>query len=106
MIDHIDGDKLNNRVENLRNVSQVENGQNHVRRKNNTSGVMGVRWDDRRSMWHTRINVKYQTIFLGYFQNFDDAVVARRTAEIEHGFHQNHGRTTSLKEHPHEHDRP
>lgn len=98
VIDHIDGDKRNNRIENLRNVSQIENGQNHVRRRNNTSGVMGVRWDDRRLKWHTRINLKYRSIFLGYFVSFDDAVAARKAAEIEYGFHQNHGRAIPLKE--------
>jgi hypothetical protein len=92
MIDHIDGDRSNNRLSNLRSVTQFENGKNARIRKNNTSGVMGVRWEERLGKWHCRINVNYRTIHLGVFDQFDEAVAARKAAEIEYGFHRNHGR--------------
>lgn len=96
VIDHISGDPSDNRMVNLRSVSQVENGQNQRLRKNNASGVMGISWDPRRSKWYARINVDYGARFLGYFDQFDDAVAARRAAEIEHNFHQNHGRSSTI----------
>lgn len=92
VIDHIDGDPSNNRIGNLRSVTQMQNGQNERMRKNNTSGVMGVCWDSRRKRWHTRINLNYRHIHVGYFDTFDEAVAARKAAEVQYGFHPNHGR--------------
>ena len=91
-VDHIDGDKSNNRFVNLRGVTQIENGQNQVLRKNNTSGVMGVYWSKPHNKWIARLNYKYKTIYIGIFETFDEAVAARRAAEREYGLHPNHGR--------------
>lgn len=91
-IDHIDGDPTNNRLSNLREAPQSVNGKNARVRKNNTSGVMGVCWAQRLSKWVAQINVDYRKIHLGVFEEFDDAVAARKAAEIAHDFHPNHGR--------------
>lgn len=93
-IDHIDGDPSNNRLDNLREAMPVVNGKNIKLKRNNTSGVMGVRWEQSRSKWIARINVNYQSIHLGVFDTFDAAVAARKVAEREYGFHPNHGRAT------------
>lgn len=91
-IDHIDGNPSNNRLENLRVVTHQENGMNQKMRKNNSSGAMGVWWDKSRKKWGSSITVKYKTINLGRHDSLLDAVCARKAAEVEHGYHRNHGR--------------
>jgi len=91
-IDHIDGDTLNNRIENLRCVSAVENGRNAKRQRNNTSGTCGVFWEKSRSKWRATIMVLGKHVHLGAFNDRGDAVHARRVAEKEYCFHDNHGR--------------
>lgn len=89
-VDHIDGDRSNNRWENLRNVTIAENRRNVARRSDNTSGAVGVHWDRRLKKWVASIVLK--TVYLGAFDSFDEAVAARKAAEVEYGFHANHGR--------------
>jgi len=89
-IDHIDGDGLNNRIENLRDVPHAENHKNVRKPKNNTSGHVGVYRE--RDKWRAEIKVSGRQIRLGLFASFDEAVAAREAAEAEHGFHENHGK--------------
>ena len=91
-IDHINGDKSDNRLENLREVSNAENGRNTKRRSTNTSGTMGVHWDKAAGKWRARIDVDGATKHLGLFENKQDAIDTRKAAEIEFGYHENHGR--------------
>lgn len=90
-IDHIDGDGTNNRLANLRSVSAAENGKNQRKPSNNTSGVAGVYWDSRKSKWTSRVRVGGKLVYLGSFRQFDDAIAARKAAELKYGFHPNHG---------------
>jgi hypothetical protein len=90
-LDHIDHDKLNNRIENLRIVNHQENHRNTSRRRNNTSGHMGVSWFAAGNKWSAYIMVDRKKKHLGYFDRLDDAVAARRAAEATFGFHENHG---------------
>ena len=80
-IDHINGNTLDNRKQNLRIVTSQQNGMNSSIRKDNTSGVTGVCWDKSRNMWFARIEYNKKCINLGYFIKFEDAVAARRKAE-------------------------
>jgi hypothetical protein len=91
-VDHIDGDRSNNRWNNLRSVDASSNRKNAARRKDNTSGVVGVFWFKRDKKWAagTNLNGKYK--LLGLFDDFDQAVAARKAAERKHDFHPNHGR--------------
>ncbi len=91
-IDHIDGDKTNNRFPNLRNVGQDLNNKNAARRMDNTSGVTGVSFDLTKKKWHAYLHDHGCAVHLGFYLKFDDAVAARRHAEQERGFHPNHGR--------------
>lgn len=91
-IDHINGDQLDNRLENLRAVSMAENNRNLRRPTHNTSGVVGVVWNRLNRKWMAQISQGVQTKYLGSFDKFEDAVAARKAAEIERGFHANHGR--------------
>jgi len=91
-VDHINGDRVDNRIENLREATQTDNSRNTKIPANNMSGVIGVHWDKRTRRWVSQIKDLTQQIYLGSFTNFDDAVAARAAAEVKYGFHPNHGR--------------
>lgn len=90
-IDHINGDRQDNRIENLREVTRSENLRNARRRCTNVSGVTGVSWDTKLSRWVAVIQTTYNK-YLGSFDSFEEAVAARKAAEIKYGYHPNHGR--------------
>lgn len=92
MLDHINGDKADNRIANLRIVDDVENGRNYPKSRRNKSGQTGVRWNKTKGKWRARITVEGRVIELGDFVVFDDAVSARKAAERRHGFSPIHGR--------------
>lgn len=80
--DHINRNPLDNRKNNLRNATLMNNNRNHSLRKDSTSGVSGVNWHKRMCKWVARINNnENKRIVLGYFEKFEDAVVARLKAE-------------------------
>lgn len=81
IVDHINGDTLDNRKSNLRIVTQSQNSMNKQIRSNNTSGITGVSYCKRSNNWRSEICVNRKSIVLGYFNNFDDAVSARKSAE-------------------------
>ena len=82
-VDHIHGKETrnDNRKSNLRMANDSQNNINKGLRSNNTSGVTGVSWNQKRNKWHARLWKNRQTIDLGHFSNFDDAVQARKQAE-------------------------
>ena len=90
-IDHINGNKSDNRLCNLRNVSQHENRKNMKLDKRNTSGFSGVSWIESKKQWHVKIGKRA----VGFFSEKADAIRARKKAEVEHGYHANHGRADS-----------
>jgi len=82
--DHVDGDGLNNQRDNLRPCSRAENMRNHKKYSNNTSGQTGVVWRRDLKKWQSRIDVDGNRFHLGYFEEFDNAVGARKDAEEKH----------------------
>ena len=92
LTDHIDGDGLNNKINNLRLVDAKESMKNGRRPKNNTSGVCGVIFRHKNKKWEAFIKVNRQFIFLGTFIHKRSAIRARKKAEIKYRFHKNHGR--------------
>jgi len=94
-IDHVDGDRSNNRLENLRDVNNRINGMNSTIRSDNTSGSVGVIWNRSRNRWHAQISDENGRKHLGNFVNIHDAIAARKAAEIELGYHLNHGKKKS-----------
>lgn len=90
-VDHINGVKTDNRLINLRAVSQLENGRNQRLGTNNTSGVNGVCWDKQHKKWRAQIGVKGRRVLIGVFADMQEAIVARLRVERQFGFHQNHG---------------
>ena len=92
-IDHINGVKDDNRVENLRAVTHIENCKNQKLPKSNTSGHMGVIWHKQTCKWTAQIKINNRQVYLGLFTKKDDAIAARKAAEVKYGFHENHGRS-------------
>lgn len=91
-VDHINGDRADNRLMNLRSVSKLENARNARLARNNTSGVSGVHWRSKDKRWAATIHNKGALVRLGQYRLFEDAVAARRAAEQKYGYHENHGR--------------
>lgn len=89
-IDHINHVRGDNRISNLREVTNQENQRNR-RYTGNSSGVIGVCLDKTRNKWKPHIKVDGKLINLGRFDKLEDAVKVRRLAEVEYGFHTNHG---------------
>jgi hypothetical protein len=87
--DHINHNGLDNRRQNLRLVTVAENNKNKAAQSRNTVGICGVYMEGKQFRPSIRVNGK--TIHLGRFDNLDEAVIARKNAEVKYGFHQNHG---------------
>lgn len=90
-IDHINHVRDDNRLENLRLVSNQDNQKNTKKGKNNKSGVTGVCWYPAYEKWRAYICIDGKQITLGYFSSISSAASARKAAEISHRFHKNHG---------------
>lgn len=92
LIDHIDGDGLNNRIGNLRIVNPQESQRNRPIQINNTSGTPGVTYNKKYKTWQVTLCKSY----LGSYKNLEDAVNARKQAELD-VVHPNHGRVGRLR---------
>lgn len=80
-IDHINRNPADNRLENLREVTQICNMRNVGTTKSNKSGVKGVCWQRQHKLWSAYITVNRKRFHLGHHDSFDDAVCARLAAE-------------------------
>jgi hypothetical protein len=91
-IDHINGDRNDNRIANLRDVPQSDNNRNASKRVDNTTGHTGItkRSYKGKPYWVVRIGSSPR-IHVGCFGSFSEAVCARKQAEIKYDFHENHG---------------
>ena len=73
-VDHINGNGLDNRRENLRICTIAENNRNRVRmQKNNISGFRGVFWEKSCKKWRSQISINNKNVHLGIFKNIEDA---------------------------------
>lgn len=91
-IDHINHDRSDNRLENLRCVTRQGNNRNTKLYKNNKSGVTGVARARNFNRWIAKIKVSGKEIVVGSFKDKFEAICARKSAEVKYGFHENHGR--------------
>lgn len=87
-VDHINGDRADNRLVNLRNVDRSANCRNVARSRRSVSGVPGVVWRKETRAWVVHIGKER----LGQFKDFDEAVAVRKAAEANRDYHPNHGR--------------
>jgi hypothetical protein len=91
-VDHINGNRMDNRIANLRDATKSENARNSAKRRDNTSGICGVCWHRHSGKWMVRIKAGGKSVFLGRFANLEDAVKAREMAEKRiGGFTERHG---------------
>lgn len=81
-IDHINRNKTDNRIKNLRLASGSENCRNRMLLARNKSGCTGVFWNKRFGLWCAKIQICGKIITLGSFLNKEDAIQARKKAEI------------------------
>ncbi|HBR1582633.1 TPA: HNH endonuclease [Klebsiella pneumoniae] len=91
-VDHVNGVRDDNRISNLRIATPEDNARNKKQGALNKSGSMGVYWVKADRKWRVRIGVNGKYVSVGVFSNLEDALEARKTAEIKYGYHENHGR--------------
>lgn len=96
-LDHIDGDKKNNCIDNLREVSQSCNMKNYGNPKTNTSGIRGVYWDKGKDKWCAVIISEKKRYYLGGYSTHEEAVFARYAGEQALGWHECSRDTPSKK---------
>jgi len=97
-IDHINQIRTDNRIENLREVSQSCNSKNCKIHNRNSSGVTGVSWHKLKKKWQVHIRDKnHKVLYLGYFKSLLEAAKARHTAEIKYGYPDCQTQSSALK---------
>ena len=91
-IDHINCDKVDNRIENLRAVTASQNQHNRKLNSNNTSGYKGVYYHKPLNKWCAKIRLEYKRMHLGYYKTPEEAAeVVRKAREELHGDFAHHG---------------
>lgn len=83
-IDHLDRDPMNNKIENLRAATRIENQHNHGVRKDNSSGYIGVYFFKRDNNYRAQIALNGKRIHLGYYPTAEEAFLAYMLGKIEH----------------------
>jgi hypothetical protein len=83
-LDHINGNKLDNRIENLRECTQTQNMQNCPNKKSNTTSVKGVGWRPSRGKFRARIVVNGKEICVGHFLELEEAAKAVQEARTKY----------------------
>ncbi len=83
-VDHINRNKLDNRKCNLRIVEATQNQYNKGLQSNNTSGYPGVGFKKREQKWRARIQYKGKEKYIGLFNTKEDAIKARKQAELKY----------------------
>lgn len=84
VIDHINHNRLDNRVSNLRICTRQQNNFNTETRCDNSSGITGVYWVKRNNRWVAQITINGKLKHIGYYNTKEEAAEARRQAEIEY----------------------
>ena len=96
MIDHINNDRSDNRIENLRQADDRQNAHNQSLRKDNSTGIKGVSWNNARKTWVVRVNYMKKT-YQKYVADLELAeLVATELRSKLHGMFANHGRKEQL----------
>lgn len=92
-IDHINHNEQDNCIKNLRDVSQFENNMNNSKRHDNSSGVVGV-WINKlntKKKFMSELHLSGKRVHYASHYTMEDAIAARKSAEVQYGFHINHG---------------
>ena len=70
-VDHINNNKLDNRIKNLRPATRYQNCQNTRTKKSNTSGIKGVYWNKRLNKWECSLDQNGKRVYIGVFDNIE-----------------------------------
>ena len=92
VIDHINHDPSDDRIENLRKVTKAENSRNRTLSRNNKHGSQGIHFRESSKRWIAEIRYNYDNMYLGSYLTKSEAIASRQGAEKVLGFHKNHGR--------------
>ena len=76
VIDHINGNSLDNRKKNLRVCTQAENTRNRIQRRSCKNKFKGITFHKHSKVWHAQICINYNNIYLGSFKNQKSAAIA------------------------------
>jgi|DEB19_MinimDraft_3_1074340.scaffolds.fasta_scaffold01369_5 hypothetical protein len=91
-LDHIDGDKENNLIANLRPATKAQNGHNRKVFKNSKSGLKNIKLDEKSGNWMVTLRVNKKPMYFGMFKDLElAALVAHEAREKFHGEFANHG---------------
>lgn len=90
-LDHINHNRSDNSLANLRDVPQSVNQKNKSKSTRNTSGVTGVCFSKSRGKWYALITVDLKRIHIGYYDTLEEAALERLEAELTYNFHKNRG---------------
>jgi hypothetical protein len=92
MIDHINHNKTDNRIENLRAATNTQNQQNANLRRDNASGIKNVHWHAKTSKWRVCLRVNKKKVWIGEFIDIELAeLVATEARNKHHGVYACHG---------------
>lgn len=91
LIDHINNDPFDNRIENLRECRNSQNSQNSRTPKSNTSGVKGVAWCMQKQKWRARIVADGKEFHVGFFNDIEEAkkIIAEKRKQLHGIFSRN-----------------
>ena len=90
-IDHINQQRDDNRILNLRDVTKSENARNRSRNPHSKLGEHGIWFNSRTFKYVAEITLNGKKVYQKSFDDIDEAIEARKTKSIELGFHENHG---------------
>lgn len=90
-VDHINGDALDNRWSNLREVNRKENCRNRAISTRNSSGVVGVNWSKQCGKWRAEYYENGKNVYLGLFSKIEDAEIAVQRGRESSGYKARHG---------------
>ena len=80
ILDHIDGNPLNNHIENLREATHQQNCQNRSKQKNNNSGYKNIAWIKSEKRWKVKINSNNKSYYLGMYKDLELAILVAEMA--------------------------
>jgi hypothetical protein len=97
VVDHIDGNGLNNLLTNIRICSQGENAKNQAINKNNKTGAIGVYKHSQIDKYVAQIRINRKTIHLGCYDSIEEAKEVREEWQKKYGYHENHGKRSTIR---------